>query len=162
MSIRNLTTQVHQETTEHQRVQHFQSVRSVVPDTSETQQSVAKQTPFLAGAGSRKKIVTEKPEDVVVQAPIATPKIGLKERASQTTYGIPGGIVARFGREALQKPVTQAEDKTTQSQPEPVTETLPAEENTAETNELELAQDPEQERVTEDEATRITIELQSH
>jgi len=161
MSIRNLTTQVHQETTEHHRVQQFQSVRSV-PHTPEAKQSVGKQTPFLAGAGSRKKTVAEKPADIIVQSPTNAPKIGLKERTSQTTYGIPGGIVARFGREALQKPVTQPENKTTQSQPEPVPEELATKENTAETNELELAQHTEQERVTEDEATRITIELQSH
>ena len=160
MSIRNLTTQVHQETTEYQRVQQFQSVRSVVPNRPETKQGAAKQTPFLAGAGSRKKTVTEKSANTIAPPPTTAPKIGLKERTSQTTYGIPGGIVARFGREALQKPVTQAENKPTQ--PEPVPEALPTKEDTAKTNELELAQDTEQERVTEDEATRITIELQSH
>jgi hypothetical protein len=157
MSIRNLTTQVHRETTESQRVQQFQSARSV-PRVSEAKQSAAKQTPFLAGAGSRKEIVPEKSVDLIASPPTATPKIGLKERTSQTTYGIPGGIVARFGREALKQPVIQTEHKTAQ----PVQEELPAEENMVETTELELAQDPEQERVTEEETTRITIELQSH
>ncbi len=160
MSIRNLTTQVHRENTEHQRVQQFQSVRSVSP-APETKQSVAKQTPFLVGTGNRKERVPDPSADLIASPPTTAPKIGLKERASQTTYGIPGGIVARFGREALKQPAIQAENKTTQ--PEPVQAELPAEENTKEANALELAQAPEeQERVTEEEATRITIELQSH
>jgi hypothetical protein len=159
MSIRNLTTQVHRENTEHQRVQQFQSVRSA-SNAPETKQSVVKQTPFLVGTGNRKERVPDPSADLTVPPPTATPKIGLKERASQTTYGIPGGIVARFGREALKQTTTQAENKTT---PEPVRAELPAEENTKEADELELLQVPEeQERVTEEEATRITIELQSH
>jgi len=158
MSIRNLTTQVHRETTEHQRVQQFQSVRSVPNTSPEPKKGVAKQTPFLVGTGTRKEINPKKSADLIAPPPTAKPQIGLKARTSQTTYGIPGGIVARFGRDALKQPVVQTENKTTQ----PVQEELPTEEKTEETNELELTQDPEQERVTEDEATRITIELQSH
>lgn len=153
MSIRILTTQLQRETTEHQRVQHFQSSRSV--PGPKTQNNPAKQTPFLTGTGNRQTSPQQEPVEAPIQQ--ASPKVGLKERSQQTTYGIPGGIAARFGRQSLKEPVAQPEQPKSVSPQEPLTKPV------EDTQTTEPAQAQEQERATEqDDSARITIELQSH
>lgn len=167
MSIRILTHQLQQEKTEHLRVQRFQSARSI--PKPQTQQETPKQTPFMGGASTRTSTPESAPPEIPIQKQPASPKVGLKERATETTYCVPGGIVARFGRDALKEsvalPQEPEETVTTESQSARVQD-LPLETETTETNEAETAQPQEQEQAAEqdeeDEAARITIELQSH
>lgn len=165
MSLRNLTTQLQQETSEHTRSQKFQSAR-VVSAPAKTE-NANKQTPFMVGLGTRKENgqAAETPA-LPIQQETQAPKIGLKERAASTTYGIPGGIAARFGREALKAPVappqpTKEEPEETTPEPvpkDPIEEVVEAKAEDAETE----AQEKEREAEPEDDAARITIELQSH
>lgn len=166
MSLRNLTSQLQQETSEHTRSQKFQSAR-VVSAPAKTQ-NANKQTPFMVGLGNRKENGQEAETPALpIQQETHLPKIGLKERAASTTYGIPGGIAARFGREALKAPVAppqpiQEEPEETTPDPvqeDPIEEVVEAKsEDAAETE----AQEKEREAEPEDDAARITIELQSH
>jgi hypothetical protein len=153
MSIRNLTAQLDQERTDFHRAQQFKTVRSgEVPDH---RQEPTKQTPFMTGGGYRNSVVQDHAPESSIQQQTTPPSVGIKERDQQTTYGIPGGIAARFGRYALKEPHTP---------PVPTTESLPDTVDELQEERASENQSPQhQERVNEqEEATRITIELQSH
>ena len=159
MSIRILTDQLQQETTEFKRNQQFNSVRSV---PQQEPQGQTQQTPFMVGAGKKKETVQETPTP---PAPTQTPKIGLKERESQSPYDIPGGIAARFGRNALKEPIVQpsAPAPIVEVEPEPVQKTITENQPEATEQTTDTTETQEQERANEeDDAARITIELQSH
>ncbi|MBT4137836.1 MAG: hypothetical protein HOE48_07970 [Candidatus Latescibacteria bacterium] len=162
MSLRTLTTQLQQEKVEHQRVLQFQSARSI--QDPQAQQEAPKQTPFMVGASNRKQRSENTPSEIPIQRQTASPKIGLKERELETTYGVPGGIVARFGRNALKEPVVAPQELqeivATESRSESVLNT-PLEE-ADKSNEEEAEPQEQEQAVEEDEAARITIELQSH
>jgi hypothetical protein len=159
MSIRNLTAQLQKETAEQQRAQKFRSARAI--KEPEKKQGLAKQTSFMLGIGNRSETPQPAASEAFIQNQTTRPKTGIKEREPQKAYGIPGGIAARFGRDALKESATPSQPIiTTETIPEPVQELSP-EEETETTSEVEEA--PEQERATEqEEAARITIELQSH
>ena len=165
MSIRNLTARLQDENAELRRRNQFSQSRSrhITPQqNSFVDSQPQRQTAFMSASG-RKNMPEEPARDIVpvFQAPVR--QVGLRAAPSEESWRIPGGIAAKFGRNALQEPGPNNHQF---KQEIPVA--IPEKPQAASQIETKKTPDePRREKQPErtaqpEEAARITIELQSH
>jgi len=151
MSIRLLTAGLGIEAEETRRQQQYNVVREPQNDPIPPEPS------FLSGSGKRSVKPTPPP-----QTSPPPRQVSLKARSTNNPWGIPGGIAARFGQDALQGQKENVEPKEIEEQQETPKLTLqePVQELTEEQTNEETNETAEQ-TSEQDENARITIELQS-
>ena len=152
-----LTVRLREEWVEVGRSRQFDAMRS-----RNVASSSAPQTP----SPDREQLNRQSEIHTLTPSPIgdSSPRVGLRKRTRENPWGIPGGIVSRFGRDALaqrqaEEPQLEQQPEPEEIAPEPATETQ-AQTPTAETD--QPTEDASERETEQDEAARITTELQSH
>jgi hypothetical protein len=165
MSIRNLTARLQEENVELRRRNQFSQSRSrpIAPQQNSFVDSQPQRQATFMSASGRKNTSAEPAREVmpVFQTPVR--QVGLRAAPSEEGWHIPGGIAAKFGRNALQEP--RSNNNQPKREAPVVISEKPQAASQIETKNIpdEPRREKQPERTAQpEEAARITIELQSH